>query len=215
MMDKQSNYANYANAYQVAVSKFNSRTPAQIADTTGAVFNEHDQLFYLTSFGQQLAISYPDGQIWFKGTDKKPVFSWRLIVINYLGRSSGKKITGKPISYRDLAGGNVYYPALQRDVIRPFTDFIQHQQLEMLKRASQIFGGSEAEGKGDLTVKINSFPNFPITINIWWPDEELQGSVNVLFDETANEYLHTEDVAVLVELAMKFWQKEAVKMMDF
>ncbi|MHB8157837.1 MAG: DUF3786 domain-containing protein [Desulfocucumaceae bacterium] len=59
------------------------------------------------------------------------------------------------------------------------------------------------EGGADITCTIMAMPRFPIILRLWLPDDEMKGSANILFDSTANHYQHTEDVAVMGELAAR------------
>jgi len=45
-------------------------------------------------------------------------------------------------------------------------------------------------------------------VKIWMKDEELPGSANILFDSSANHYMHTEDIALAGELVVEFLIKQ-------
>ncbi len=53
------------------------------------------------------------------------------------------------------------------------------------------------------------FPMFPITIKYFKGDEEVPSNVSMHFDVVANQYLHTEDIAVVGELLTFFIIEES------
>ena len=71
------------------------------------------------------------------------------------------------------------------------------------KRACGDLGGV-CEETNDITAVFSLFPRFPVTVKIWLKDEELPGSANILFDSSANHYMHTEDIALAGELISRF-----------
>jgi hypothetical protein len=61
-----------------------------------------------------------------------------------------------------------------------------------------MLGGRKLE-LGQASVEVPAFNLVPITY-ILWVDEELPPTANVLFDESANNYLNAEGLANLAEL---------------
>ncbi|MGF7185676.1 hypothetical protein GGQ84_001768 [Desulfitispora alkaliphila] len=199
------NFNNYKDAWEQALELFQGRTPEEISKSSGAQYD--GMVLRLQSLGQELEVSYPSGQVYFRGTDKKPIFPWQLMTLNYLGRASGVELKNIPISYRELESGNVYFPALQRDAFIPFVKRIQKERADTVRNAFTYFS-PESRNKGDISLVVWGFPRFSITITLWLADEEIDGNINVLFDKTANHYMHTEDVAVFVEMLFRFIRYE-------
>lgn len=69
----------------------------------------------------------------------------------------------------------------------------------MLVEAGVLLGGRKLE-LGQASVEVPAFNLVPITY-ILWVDEELPPTANVLYDESANNYLNAEGLANLAELA--------------
>ena len=59
-------------------------------------------------------------------------------------------------------------------------------------------GGIQLE-LGDASVEISALKGILVTYILWEPDE-FGGSANILYDQSASNYLPTEDLAVLGEL---------------
>ena len=71
--------------------------------------------------------------------------------------------------------------------------------------ALQLGGTTRREADADCT--LYPLPYFPVRIKLWLPDDEMEGSANILFDAAANHYLHTEDIAVIGDLAAHYLVK--------
>lgn len=106
--------------------------------------------------------------------------------------------TLKLISFRQLPGGYAYYNAFLRRAVSPIQK-VFGLKAERLVEASQLLGGSKAE-YGDCSVRIHSLPLVPITIVLWAENREFESSASILFDSSVNNYLSTEQVAMLSEL---------------
>jgi hypothetical protein len=52
---------------------------------------------------------------------------------------------------------------------------------------------------GDVSVQIFALKGIPLTY-ILWKTDEFPATANILYDESANSYLPTEDLAVLGEI---------------
>ncbi len=64
--------------------------------------------------------------------------------------------------------------------------------------AGKILGGTPLK-YGDCSIRIPVIEGIPI-VYILWAETEFPASTTVLFDQSANSYLPTEDLAVLAEL---------------
>lgn len=197
----------YSKTMDYSVGIFASGNPQSMAYNSGTSYHSQESFFLVKSFGQELTVHYPDGRIFFKGTDKTPIFGWSIPVVNYLARADGTALSGRLISYKELENGHVYYPAFRREAIESLSDWIPGKSPEILAKAIGLLGGV-ITGGADIACKLSVFPCFPVVLKIWFPDEEIGASANILFDSTANHYLHTEDIAAIGELAARFLIKQ-------
>lgn len=194
----------YQTAFQVALSKFKRRAPQKMAEASDAIYDATQKSLILTSFGRTLVISYPEGEVFFRKNKRPPLLGWRLATINYLARADGHPLRGLNVSYRELEEGNIFYPAFFRESISKISNWLADQDIELVKQAVRELGGTILAGESDLTALFYAFPRFPITVKLWFPDGEVPGSANILFDAAANHYLHTEDIAVIGGYAVQF-----------
>ncbi len=104
---------------------------------------------------------------------------------------------GRLVKFRDFPGGIAYENAFTRKTVDPVAKGFGISP-DMLVEAGVLLGGKKLEF-GQASVEIPAFDFIPITY-ILWVDEDLPPSANVLFDETANNYLNAEGLANLSEL---------------
>lgn len=182
---------------------FASKDPLEMAANSGADFNREKSVIRLSSLGQLIDIAYPSGEVYFGGSNLIPIWNWRLVIINYLWRSNNAPLAGMLISYRELEGGQVFYPAFLRESIRPLASALLHVTLGGIIDSCVKLGARFEEG-ADICAVFDFLPRFPITVKMWLGDEEMESSANILFDVGANHYLHTEDIAVAGNLISIF-----------
>ncbi len=197
----------YKSAFDQSLQRFSSLDPVEMAAGSGADYDPATGMFTVAGFGQSITVSYPDGRVTFEGTSLLPVMGWRLVVLNYLGRADGTPLSGREISYRELENGMVFFNAFQRESIVPLAGWIAGKLPGEVKKTVASLGGT-VRHDADITAVFQALPRFPVVVKLWFPDEELPGSANVLFDAAANRYLHTEDIAVIGGYASAFLIKE-------
>jgi hypothetical protein len=197
----------YQNTYDHTLQIFAAKDPVAMAKNSGTQFDPFESRFTLESLGQKLSIQYPEGTVLFSGSDISPLWGWRLIILNHLARADDAPLTGRLITYRETQGGNLFNSAYQKMSILPLINASQDQTVGKIKEACLALGGSLQDG-ADISARFDFLPRFPVTMKIWQPDDEMDGSANLLFDANANHYLHTEDIAVAASLIVNFLIKQ-------
>ncbi|PCN50426.1 hypothetical protein B6U99_04495 [Candidatus Geothermarchaeota archaeon ex4572_27] len=108
--------------------------------------------------------------------------------------------SGQLVSYRQVPGGNYYYGSLKSRVLDPMLEIFGREP-EALVRAGLRLGASRAD-LGDASIKLYALPKIPIYFVVWGGDEELEASVNLLFDSSVSSYMTAEPLSVLCEVAL-------------
>jgi hypothetical protein len=106
-------------------------------------------------------------------------------------------LTGKLVKFKDLPGGYAYEGAFVQRAIQPVAE-VFGEKPEELPKAARMLGGLRLN-LGDSSVEINALKDIPLTY-ILWKKDEFPASATILYDESACNYLPTEDLAVLGEL---------------
>ncbi len=125
---------------------------------------------------------------------------YSILILHYLIQSLKglPPVKGEWISFKQLAGGQGYYPAFKKRVI----DTIMRKYSanpESLYKLSERFPVRVAE-IADISIVLQAFEALPILITFWRGDEEFGPQANVLFDKNISTILCTEDVVVLAEI---------------
>jgi hypothetical protein len=160
---------------------------------SGAGGTLKDGVVNMTVFGRSCAVDTRCRSITLDGRAVKQLGA--ILVLHYLISATGEVPQGTTISYRQLPGGNVFYPSFKERVIDVIAGMF-HQNPNLLYSSVKSMGARKREF-GDASVTIQVFPHLPVTIIVWKGDSEVHGSANLLFDPTASSYLNTEDLAAV------------------
>lgn len=202
-MLEREDMGSYRVAYEYARNNFAQKDPLLMARQSGTYFNPENSVFTVTSLGQTLEVRHPQGEIHFSGSTLSPLWSWRLIILNHLARADATPLTGSLVTYKELDGGYIFFPAFYKMNIVRLMDSLSGKSLHRVKYACLALKALLKDA-ADLSAVFLFLPRFPVMLKLWLPDEEMAGSANMLFDERANHYLHTEDIAVVGSLIVDF-----------
>jgi len=197
----------YQEGFLHSQKNFASKNPAEMASNSGAVYRPELSIITLQSLRQSIDVYFPDGKVVFSDSDLSPVWPWRLIILNYLYRADNTAVSNRLISYRELEGGGLFFSTFVRYNIEPLTRAFSNQPPEQIERACLKLANN-IERKNCISAVFSFLPRFPVTVQIWPHDEEVGGSTNILFDASANQYLHTEDISAVGDMVSYFLIKE-------
>jgi len=193
----------YSFAFEVACDALRSADLKKQAGKSGACFEQEDDrrcLIKLTFLNHHCLVHFPDITVTYQDEGKDVPLWSKLVILHYLIQAQGRPLAGEWISFRQLAGGEVYYPTFHGRAQKPLLDFFG-QRADLFKEAGCSLGGTEAPA-GDRGVILAALPRVPIAFLFWNGDEELPPEARILFDASVPAYLSTEDVVVLAQQAV-------------
>lgn len=122
-----------------------------------------------------------------------------VLILRYLTGilNHGYNQTGEWISFKELRGGPSYYPAYQKNTIKPLLKGLREAPDSLIRNLTGRYGGKLVED-GDVSVELVTFPDVHVKFNFWFADEELPPDVTILFDRELAEIFTTEEVAALM-----------------
>ncbi len=129
------------------------------------------------------------------GTADAALLAERILILHYLARASGAPLSGRLVGFDQLAGGRFYGSAFRKRTEMPLAQLFAANPAGLTAAAARI-GGAPGD-TGDVSAIIWPFPKVPMTLIVWTGDDEIPPNGKVLFDDTAEGYLSTEDIAVL------------------
>ncbi|MFQ5834999.1 MAG: DUF3786 domain-containing protein [bacterium] len=123
--------------------------------------------------------------------------AFEVLILHYLRDARTIRPTGRWVSYRELPSGGFYYPVFRARAESPLIKRLGSQP-QLFKKAAGSLGGEPAP-YGDLAFKIITFPRLPLVYILWTESEEFPANASILFDSSAEDHLHIEDLACLGE----------------
>ncbi|MGA9098123.1 MAG: DUF3786 domain-containing protein, partial [Methanotrichaceae archaeon] len=104
----------------------------------------------------------------------------------------GYRPSGDWVSFKDIWGGDAYFPAYRNNTIRPLIERLQKDSDGLIRKLSMSYKGEVVEG-GDIAIRLETFPEVFIRIIIWRGEDEIPPEANILFDRNLMDVLATED----------------------
>jgi len=165
---------------------------AEAAQRVGAVLS--GRKLTLKVLGKDFSVD-ADGNL----TTEIHVNPWVAVpLLSYILNGQGLPVSGKWVSFRELRGGRDRYPLFQKrceepmkkvaDVYTPLFDDIVH-----------VFGGKQVDKQfeSDISVVLHPLPKVPVMICYWRPEDGMDSSLHLFFDETADRNLDIGSVFTL------------------
>lgn len=122
---------------------------------------------------------------------------YKLLMLHYIAGENKVSDTGKNswISFKELEGGEVYFPAFRARAIEPVLKKYGYNPSAIFERAG-LFNAVKLD-MGSAAVSINAFLKIKVAVVVWAKDNEFSADCNILFNPEIKEILPTEDAAVL------------------
>ena len=157
--------------------------------------------FFLSYLNYTLRID-PQNFAVFSTDPKKSIDpALEVLILHYLRDAQTIRSTGKWVSYRELPSGGFYYPVFRARAETPLIKRLGSRP-ELFKKAASSLGGKSIQ-YGDLAFKIITFPRLPLVYILWTEDEEFPANTLILFDSSAENHIHIEDLAYLGEIVTR------------
>lgn len=176
-----------------SLEEFRNKNSADMIWKTGTEFV--DGSFHFEFLGMPIEVTYPEGLVGKRDTGEELGLIERILVLHYLTYAGGTPNLNKSISFKELPGGSIYIEPFTNRCIRPLIHLFGNN-LASFQESAEKFGGVKRE-YGDMSYGFYPLPRIPVTLVIWAADEEFPANANIIFDESAADYLHTEDYAFL------------------
>lgn len=131
---------------------------------------------------------------------------------DYLLNAKGTEPTGQWVSFRELQDGKDRYPLFQKrceEAMKRVADIYTDLFDDMV----HLFSGKQVERQfqSDISVVLHPLPKLPVMICYWRPDEGLDASLNIFFDETADQNLNIGSIFSLGAGLAQMFQKLALR----
>ena len=110
--------------------------------------------------------------------------------LDYIRQGKGLPATGNWLSFRELKDGKERYPLFQKRCEVPLKQ-VADTYTDLFDDLVRIFGGKQVDKQfeSDISVVLHPLPRVPIMICYWLPEDGLESSLNLYFDDTADQNL--------------------------
>ncbi len=158
---------------------------------------KEDGKYYFLGYALDPEKSSIEDQI-FKDS-RQTEFDAQMLSVLFSHYISGKpsQLTSILMKFNKLQGGYAYERAFNARAAQPVAKAFGKKPADLLE-AGKLLGATPLE-YGNCSIQIPTIEGIPI-VYILWSETEFPASITVLFDQSANSYLPTEDLAVLTEL---------------
>ncbi|MGD0153647.1 MAG: DUF3786 domain-containing protein [Thermacetogeniaceae bacterium] len=187
-------YMNWDVPLGLAQEKLGESEPQKIAERAAVRYDDRTQEFVVPFLNKEHRVKYPTGGVNLPDGVEVPIVN-RILILHYLVHAEGVPLHHKWISFKEIPGGQIYINPFHNRAVRPLVKMFGRDPQGLLKAGLAL--GGKAEELGDASVAIPVFPMVPVTYVIWEGDEEFEPNGNILFDESAPNYLPLEDCAVI------------------
>ena len=168
------------------------RKAKDIAGKTGIEFDEKSSCFCFTSMGKPISVSYPEYNM-------NPIFnSWHhLVTLHYLDTADGTPFKSELMSFSSLAGSGSRGLLFNRQAEDIAGNFFGNKPAENVQKVCEELGAFFLKSNADLCAVFYYLPRYPVTLKLWFGDDEFKGSGRLLLDESALHYLSVEDAVTV------------------
>lgn len=116
----------------------------------------------------------------------------------YVLTGKGFPVSGNWVSFRELKEGKERYPLFQKrceEVLKIVAD----AYTDLFDDMVHIFNGRQVDKQfqSDISVVLYPLPKVPVMVCYWLPEDGIESSLHLFFDETADENLGIEAVFTL------------------
>lgn len=113
------------------------------------------------------------------------------VLLRHYAKAEPVERAGMLVKFACLPGGYAYEKAFLKRAVEPVAKAFGDEPERLVECAKKLNGF--ALTFGDCSVEVPALPHLPLTI-IVWRRSEFPSQANTLYDQTANNYLPTEDL---------------------
>lgn len=171
------------------------RRPADIAEKAGAVITGPE--LRLPILGRETFVTLPS-------YDPDPSLEeWTaLLLLHYLDIADGSTVSPENVTFGNLREGLIRGTKFDRTAEEALARFLNGKTPEQIRSACEALDARFPEDRSDLCAVFRLFPNYPITVKIWWADDEFPASGKMLVSASADHYLTIEDAVTAGEVLL-------------
>ena len=133
-------------------------------------------------------------------------------LLAYLLYGQGLPVTGKWMSFRELKDGAERYPLFRKRCEEPMKR-VADLHTGLFDDMVHLFDGKQVQQQfeSDISVVLHPLPKLPLMVCYWQPEDGLQSSLNLFFDQTADSNLDIGSIFTLGVGLSQMFQKLSLR----
>jgi len=118
--------------------------------------------------------------------------------LTYILYGKGVPVSGNWVSFREFKHGREGYPLFQKRCEEPLKR-VADNYTDLFDDMVHVLSGKQVEKQfeSDISVILHPLPKVPVMVCYWLPEDGLESSLNVFFDQTADQNLDIGSVFTL------------------
>ena len=140
------------------------------------------------------------------------VHGWITVpLLNYVISCSGKAVSGNWVPLRELKTGATWARLFGQRCEKPLKQ-VADNHTDLFEHMIHIFSAKPAPNafESDVAVILHPLPRIPMLICYWKPDSGMESSLNVFFDDSAEENLNADSLYRIGAGMVMMFEKIAV-----
>jgi len=131
---------------------------------------------------------------------------------SYVLYGKGHTASGNWASFRELKDGKERYPLFQKRCEAPMKK-VADTYTDLFEDLVHIFSGKQVaeQFESDISVVLHPLPRIPLMICYWMPEDGLESSLNLFFDEIADDNLDIGSIFSLGAGLAQMFEKLALR----
>ena len=129
-------------------------------------------------------------------------------ILCYITDGAGVPAAGNWVPFRELEGGKDWFRLFNQMCEKPLKK-IADTYTDLFEDMLHIFSAKQVENvyDSDISIVLHPLPKVPILICYWRPDDGLESSLHIFFDETAGRNLTIESIYTLATGLLNMFKK--------
>lgn len=125
-----------------------------------------------------------------------------MVILHYMEMADGTPLSARQITFGELSGGLARGGNFDRKCEGIISQKLGDKRPEIVQKTCEALSAQIIPSNADLCAVFPFLPMYPVTLKIWFADDELCGTGRLLLNASAAHYLSTEDAMTVGELAL-------------
>ena len=188
----------YEEMLSVARQRLAGRDPMEIAARSAMPFDTLKGYFYWPSLGDTIRVGVSDWTV----TGCRG--NWHVLtVLHYMDMADGTALTGNMINFGQQKDGMARGGDFDRRCETALGNALGKLDRAEVERRCLRLGGRLQSSNADICAAFEYLPRYPVTLKLWFADEDLDGSARLFLDESCDRYLSVEDSVTVGTILME------------